>query len=150
MSNATHHDAETVMKLYDLRREPVMRKARERMVGEFWPRSADDVMAVMNSGFKENASYRQVISFCEMCCSLPLHGAVNTELFTDWNGEIIFLFAKFKPFLNEIREKSKNPAFLANTERFLASTDYTRQKLAAAEARVKMFAERQMAEAAKR
>jgi len=145
MPNATHHDAEIVLKIYDLRREPVMRKAREWMVSEFWPRSADDVMAIMNGSFQETASFRQCVSFCEMCASLPLHGAVNSELFADWNGEMIFVYAKFKPFLAEIREKSKNPAFLANTERYLEGSDYTRKKVAATEARVKMFAERHAA-----
>lgn len=142
MPNATHHDAEIVLKLYDLRREEVMRKARAWVVGEFWPQSADEVLAVANGRFQENAYYRQVISFCEMACALPLHGAVHAELFADWCGEIIFIFAKFKPLLAEVREKMNNPGFLANTEKFLQSSEYTQKKLAATEARVKQIGER--------
>jgi hypothetical protein len=145
MPNAMHHDAEIVLKLYDLRREEVMRKAREWMVGDFWPTSADDVLKIANSGFKKSAYYRQVISFCEMACSLPLHGAVHTELFANWCGEIIFIFAKFKPYLAEIRQKTNNPGFLGNTEKFMQSSDYVSRELAATEATVKQICEQVLA-----
>lgn len=36
-----HHDAEIVMRLYDLRREPVMRESREALNTGFWPGSYD-------------------------------------------------------------------------------------------------------------
>ena len=42
-----HHDAELVLRVYDLRREPVMREARSAINGQFWPKSYDDVAAVL-------------------------------------------------------------------------------------------------------
>ena len=41
---ATATDAQLIMQLYDLRREPEMRKARHWWVAEFWPQSVDDVL----------------------------------------------------------------------------------------------------------
>ena len=38
MPNATHHDADIVLRLYDIRREEVMRRARKFVGFEFWPR----------------------------------------------------------------------------------------------------------------
>ena len=40
----TAADAELILKLYDLRREPEMRNARSWWFADFWPESADDIM----------------------------------------------------------------------------------------------------------
>ena len=59
-SQPTHHDAEIILKLYDLRREPVMREARAFFV-QFSPESLDDIVKVANEfGTKEQAYLRQV------------------------------------------------------------------------------------------
>ena len=46
MSKNKARSADLIMKLYDLRREPTMRDARNWFVG-FFPESADEVMAAM-------------------------------------------------------------------------------------------------------
>ena len=59
-SQPTHHDAEIILKLYDLRREPVMREARAFFV-QFSLKSIDDIVKVANAfGTKEQAYLRQV------------------------------------------------------------------------------------------
>lgn len=122
-TKATPSDAEIVLKLYDLRREPVMREARDWFAQKFNPQSADEVLAVGSAwGTQENAYYRQVVSFWEMAASLVIHGAVHPDLFMDWGGEMIFVFAKFYPYLAEIREKSGNPNFLAKAEKVIYDT----------------------------
>jgi hypothetical protein len=57
-----HHDAELVLKLYDLRREPVMRASRDAMLGKFWPKSYEDFVAVTKFDHPLNAAFRQVSS----------------------------------------------------------------------------------------
>src|SRR5271157_3014902 len=99
---ATPHDANLVLKLYDLRREAEMRKARSWFVAEFWPQSADDVLQVANAfPSQENAWLRQVGGYWDMAAALVLHGALNEELFLQpgISGEMFFLFAKLYPFL---------------------------------------------------
>ena len=113
-SLATPADAEIILKLYDLRREEVMRKARAWVLGEFWPASADDYFAVaMNATDPHNPYVRQVITFWEMAAALVLHGTVSAELFVDCNAEGFFLLAKFAPILDAVRER--NPMFLTRT-----------------------------------
>src|SRR5258708_2342525 len=41
-----HHDAELVLRVYELRREAVMRASRQEVNGTFWPRSYEEVLAV--------------------------------------------------------------------------------------------------------
>ena len=111
---ATPADAEIILKLYDLRREEVMRKARAWVIGEFWPATADEYFAVvMNPADPHSAYVRQVITYWEMAAAMVLHGAVSAELFVDCNAEGFLLLAKFAPILEVIREKL--PTFMAKT-----------------------------------
>ncbi len=130
---ATPADAEIVMKLYDFRREAVMRDARKWFLFEFWPKSVDDVLKVQNGfGTQENAYFRQVISYWEMAASLVINGAVHADLFMDWGGEMIFFFAKVYPHLKEIREKV-NPGFWTKVENVINQTNRMPAVLAAVE-----------------
>jgi len=89
---ATSADGELILKLYELRTEAVMRKARAWITGEFWPVTADEFFTVQqDSGSEKNAWLRQVVTYWEMAASLVLHGALSADLFVDCNPEP-FLF----------------------------------------------------------
>ena len=50
------NDAQLILQLYNLRREPVMRVARKFMTSEFWPQNYDEFKAVMTAyGTEPNA-----------------------------------------------------------------------------------------------
>jgi hypothetical protein len=113
-SLATPADAEIILKLYELRRETLMRQARAWLIGEFWPATADEYFSVaMNPADPHNAYLRQVVSYWEMAAAMVLHGAVSAELFVDCNAEGFLLLAKFAPILDDIRQR--NPMFLNKT-----------------------------------
>jgi hypothetical protein len=116
---ATPADAEIILKLYQLRTETEMRKARAWMTGEFWPTTAEDYFVVaLNPADPHNAWLRQVLTYWEMAAAMVLHGAVSAELFVDCNGEGFFLLAKFAPILDGIR--AKNRGFLVKTEELVS------------------------------
>ena len=71
----TPADAELLLKLYDLRREAEIRKARNWWLVDFWPDTADDVMKVAQAmGTQENNWFRQVADHClGLTLSAPLH-----------------------------------------------------------------------------
>lgn len=111
---ATPADAEIILKLYQLRTEPEMRRARAWICGEFWPATAEEFFAVAsNPADPHNAWFRQVISYWEMAAAMVLHGALSADLFVDCNGEGFFLLAKFAHILDAVRER--NPGFLTKT-----------------------------------
>ncbi len=125
---ATSHDAELVLKLYDLRREATMRQARHFMTAKFNPTSFEEFAAVMNGwGTEQNAWFRQVLSYWEMAVAFVLHGALNGDLFLDCNGEPLFLYAKFRPFLAEARKQ--NPGLFRHTERLLDEYPMARERV---------------------
>ncbi len=97
-----HESADLILKLYELRREETMRKARTWMAG-FNPESAQEVIEVLYSD--HSAYFRQVMSYWDMAASLVLSGAIDEQMFDDANGEHVFHFAKVQPFLAEVREK---------------------------------------------
>jgi len=116
---ATHNDAEIILKLYDLRREAVLRKARNWMVMEFSPKTAEEFMAVVSGpNTEENAYFRQVTSYWEMAASLVIHGAVKSDLFLDSNGEGIYIFAKYHAFHEAYQTKMGRP-FMRQTAQLI-------------------------------
>jgi hypothetical protein len=129
---AAAHDAELILKLYDLRREAEMRKARTWFTVEFWPQSADDFVKVATEfPSQENAWMRQVAGYWDMAASLVLHGALNEELFIHpgISGEMFFIFAKIHPFLKEIREKMNNPDMFSTIEKIATGSKTARKRL---------------------
>ncbi len=129
---ATAHDGELILKLYDLRREAEMRKARNYMVAEFWPQSADDVVKLVNSfPGQENAWSRQVLGYWDIAASLVLHGALHQDLFLEpgFSGEMFFILGKIYPLLKETRTKLNNAQLLANVEKVATSTKASRKRL---------------------
>jgi hypothetical protein len=125
MSQApTAADAELILKLYDLRREAESRKARSWWFG-FWPEKADDVVKIASAiGTQENAWFRQVSGYWEMAAALVLHGTVNRDLFLEpsISGEMFVIFAKIRPFLEELREKLRSPTAFRNVERLIMTS----------------------------
>jgi hypothetical protein len=112
-------DAEMILKLYDLRRESEMRKARTFM-SNFAPKTIDDVRAISDWKHKENAHFRQVMSYWGMVADFTTRGMLHPEMFAAHCGEALFIWAKFEPLLPQIRAEL-NPMFLSNIENAVKS-----------------------------
>lgn len=112
---ATPADADIILKLYDLRREEVMRKARDYVGMQFWPTTVDEFKEIHKPTNPNNAYWRQVISFWEGMAQLPLHGAVDTDLYLATQGESLFIRAKFA----ELSEEATGNPFMPNTKKLV-------------------------------
>ncbi len=138
MPSATPADAELILKLYEMRREPEMRKARNWFL-TFWPESTEDYVKIgMAMGSQENAWLRQVTSYWEMVAALVQHGTLNRELFLEpsISGELFFMFSKIEPFLKELREKMNSPTAFSNVEKVIKSTPESTQRFKMTQERV--------------
>ena len=145
----TSADAELIMKLYDLRREAEIRKARNWWLG-FWPESADDILTIATAlGTHENAWLRQVGGYWEMAASFVLHGTLNRDLFLEpsFSGEMFVVFGKVEPFLKDVREKMQNPAVFGNVEKLIATSEGGPERLKQTQERIARL--RKTAQAAK-
>jgi hypothetical protein len=141
-----HHDAELVLRLYELRRETVMRDSRDTINSQFWPRSFDDVLAVTKRDHHLNRPFRQVSSYWEMVYGMVKHGVVNADYFLESNGEGFFLFAKVLPYLEAYRREVSALAF-RNAEWAALKCPPGRDMFESIQARVKKLAEARLAAA---
>lgn len=110
-----HLDAELVLKIYDLRREPVLRESRDALTRDFWPRSAEEALAVLRPDHPLNRQWRQVTTYWEMVYGMARHGIIHGDFLMENNGEGLFLYARVEPYLQALREAS-SPRTLRNTE----------------------------------
>ncbi len=134
-----HHDAELVLKLYDLRREPVMRQSRTTM-GQFMPRSYEELVAVTQPSHPANAAWRQVSSYWEMAWSFARHGVCNPDFLIENTTEGLFLYAKVQPHLERFR-KEVSPTAFRNAEWIATQCESGRERFLMVQTRIRKMAE---------
>lgn len=109
-------DAELVLKLYELRRDEELRKARYWYAAKFNPQSGQDLAGLLISGARASAHYRMVVSYWDMAAALVLNGGIDEAMFLATNGELILVYAKIQPYLEEARQLLGRPEYLGNLE----------------------------------
>ena len=131
--SSSYESADLLVKLYDLRREAMMREARNWYFREFNPSSVDEIMAILAG--PHSGHFRMVTSYWEMAASFVNNGAIDEQMFNDANGEQLGVFAKIEPFLTEYRAKMSMPAYLANLEKVVMRRPGAKETLDAFRAR---------------
>jgi hypothetical protein len=127
-------EAGLILKLYELRREETMRKARDWYFMEFNPQSmADFMQAIMGP---HTGHLRMVVSYWDMAAAMVNSGAISLQLFTETNGEHLSVFAKIEPLLGDIRS-AFGPQFAANLEKLIDATPDGRKRVAELRERMK-------------
>jgi hypothetical protein len=128
-----HSEADLILKLYELRREPTMRQARDWFFLGFNPTSLDEYNTLM---FSEHSGHvRMVLSYWDMAAALVNHGAISVDLFNDTNSEFISVFAKVELILADLRHAT-NPNLYANLEKLIDKVPNGRARTAAQRERI--------------
>lgn len=147
MSSA-YESADLLLKLYEMRRDPTMREARNWIVG-FNPESAAEIGAAMRG--EHSAYFRMVTSFWDMAAAFVNNGAIDEQMFNDANGEHVAVFAKIEPFIDEFRTQLGLPQYLEQLEKLVMRIPNAKERLASTRERFKRIAAgRAAAEAARR
>lgn len=102
------------LRLFELRRESVLREARDWFLREFNPESFDELVEVVSG--ERNASFRMVVGYWDMAASLVTHGAIDGEAFLAAHAEIFAAFSKLHPFLGPLRAASGEPELCKHIE----------------------------------
>ncbi|MEO8031907.1 MAG: hypothetical protein ABJC74_02695 [Gemmatimonadota bacterium] len=124
--NPDHLDADLIIKLYDLRREATMRESRRLILKEYWPRTAEDALAVLRNEHPLNTAWRQTVGYWEMVYGMGRHGIINGDFLVENNGEGLVLFSRAEPHLPALRSAG-NPRTMANAEWVATHTEVGRQ-----------------------
>ena len=113
----TYEDAELILRLFDLRREPRLREARKWMAGVGVIASRQQFLALCPVGTEENASYRMVTTYWDMAASFVAQGVLHRELFYRSNNlELLRVWVQVKGMIEELRAANRNPLLLRNIE----------------------------------
>ena len=106
--------AQLNLKLFELRREPLLREARAWFLTDFNPDSLEDVVAALAG--ERNSTMRMVFGYWDMAASLVTGGAIDGNAFRAAHNEIFGMFCKIQPFLAEFRNASGEHGFLQHVE----------------------------------
>ncbi len=119
-SKPGYEDANLILRLYELRREPKLRQARDWFASKYKAATLEEFDALCPRGSDENAYFRMVIGYWEMAASLVTTGVVNAELFYENEGEMLFVWERVKDTVPKYREMMKQPRMLHNMEEVAA------------------------------
>jgi len=122
-------DVALILKLYELRREEGIRRARKWYFTEFNPQSAEDIVKIFTSGHDGSAYYRMITSYWEMAASFVNNGGIDEKMFLDANGEHVGVFSKIDPFIEEVRAAIGLPDYLRQLETLVQKTPNAKERL---------------------
>lgn len=105
----TYDDANLILRLYEMRREERMRKARAWFSAQFKAKTWTDLQKLAPAGTDENASYRMVVTYWDMVASFVTSGVLNKELFFQSGREMLLVWERMREVLPEIRQQYRDP-----------------------------------------
>jgi len=130
MGEVTHDQVNLMLRLYEMRRDPRMREARDWYVSNFRPASLEDISKKWPMGSPGNASMRMVISYWEMVASIVNRGLIDEDFFFENSGEQWIVWERIKPFVGAMRQRSKNPHQYGNLEKHVQRLEAWRDQRA--------------------
>ena len=112
----TYDDANLILRLYEMRREDRMRRARAWFTANFKVKSWDELQKLAPPGSDENASYRMVITYWDMVGSFVTSGVLHRELFFQSGRELLLVWERARDVVPQIREQFKDPLLWSHLE----------------------------------
>lgn len=116
-SKPTYDDANLILRLYELRREERMRKARAWFGANVKVKTWDELQKVAPPGTDENASYRMVVSYWDMVAGFVASGVLSKDLFFQSGRELLVVYERLRDVLPEIRQAYKDPLLYQHLEK---------------------------------
>lgn len=112
----TYDDANLILRLYEMRREDRMRKARAWFTANCKVKSYEELVKLAPGGSDENASVRMVTSYWDLVSSFMTSGVLNKELFFQSGREMLVVWERVRDYLPSMREAYKDPSYLKHFE----------------------------------
>ena len=140
MRKPTAADAELLMRLYEIRRDPELRRARQWFLTEFKATDWSEIKPGYLKFEDQDRWFRMTTSYWEMVGSMVNRDVLHPELFFDHTGEDIVTWDRCKPWIAGARAAIR-PTYLFQFERMVnAHQEYRKKTIAAFEAEAKRAA----------
>jgi hypothetical protein len=116
-SKPTHEQAQLHLQVYDLRREPRLREARDWFQRHYRAQTFDEAMRLAPMGTQNGNYVGMVIGYWEQACALLNHGLLHEELFFETSPEFFGVWEALKPVVPEFRKRFVEKNMLSNLEK---------------------------------
>jgi hypothetical protein len=116
-SKPTHEQAQLHLQVYDLRREPRLRQARDWFQQAYHADTVEEAMKIAAPGTEHGTFFGMVIGYWEQACALLNYGLLHDDLFFETSGEFFGVYEQVRPVLSQFREQFGNPNLLGNLEK---------------------------------
>ena len=113
----THEQAQLHLQVYDLRREPRLRQARDWFQQSYYAETLEEAMRIAPMGTEKGTNVGMVIGYWEQACALLNYGLLHEDLFFETSGEFFGVWELLKPVVPQFREQFKDPTMLENLEK---------------------------------
>jgi len=113
----THEQAQLHLQVYDLRREPRLREARDWVQRNFYAETVEEAMKIAPMGTEHGTYLGMVMGYWEQACTLLNYGLLHEDLFFETSGEFFGLWEQLKTTAPQFRQAFKDPHLLENLEK---------------------------------
>jgi len=117
MSKPTYEQAQLQLQLFEQRREPRLREARDWFFKNVHPETFDEAMEIAAPGTPGGKNFMMVTSYWEQSCAFLNYDLLHEDLFFETNGEFFGVWESIKSTMPEGRKRFNNPLFLSNLEK---------------------------------
>jgi len=116
-SKPTHEQAKLHLQIYEERREPRLRQARDWFFSNYFADTLDDAMRVAAPGTEAGTNLMMVVSYWDQACAFLNYGLLHEDLFFETSGEFFGVWERLRPTIKEGRERFSNKLFAAHIEK---------------------------------
>ena len=116
-SKPTFEQAQLHLQVYEQRREPRLRQARDWFFKNYFADSMEDSMRIAAPGTESGAFVMMVFGYWDQACALLNYGLLHEDLFFETNGEFFGVWERVKATLAEGRKRFSSKIYLAHLEK---------------------------------
>jgi hypothetical protein len=127
MGQVSHEQVDLMLHLYEIRREPRLRQAREWFMRNFHPQSLAERARLTP---EEDTHVRMVTSYWDMAAGLVRRGMIDEDMYFESNAEFWIVWDRLKPIANDARAIFKDPHMWENVEKLAVRYEHWRERRA--------------------
>jgi len=113
----THEQAQLHLQLFEQRREPRLRQARDWFFQNYFANTMEEAMKIGPMGTEEGTNVMMVFGYWEQTCALLNYGLLHEDLFFETTGEFFGVWERVKSHIEQGRQMWNNKTFLSHLEK---------------------------------
>ncbi|MEK7408143.1 MAG: hypothetical protein AAB225_23985 [Acidobacteriota bacterium] len=112
----SREDAHLILRIYDLRNQDKLQKAREWLLTLFQARDMDEFREVCPPSWETYADFHRAVSFWQMVASFLTSGVLHATLFFQTDLELLAVWERIHHLVPELRAAANNPGLYRDLE----------------------------------